>query len=75
MTDQVFGDTDFVVIERGPLLGVSPTVTFYPTKSLAKAYVDTRRGFFEHIDVCRVLVRLSTTMVPQETLEGEALDS
>lgn len=73
MTHETFDTTDFVVIERGPLRGVDPTTTFHPNRASAFTYVESRRGLFEHIDVGRIITRVSVTLVPQETVEGEGL--
>jgi hypothetical protein len=66
----IFADTDFVVIERGPLVGVVATTTYYPDALAARQYADTRRGFFETLDICKVQTRINTILVPQETIEG-----
>lgn len=66
-------DTDFVVIESGPLKGVNPETRWFATRALAKDWVDTRRGLFQDVDICRVLTRVSMELVPVETIEGDPL--
>lgn len=70
----IFDDTDFVVIESGPLAGTQPTTTYYANRQLARAYVETRRGLFDRIDICRVLTRVTTVLAPREVIEGDGLD-
>lgn len=66
-------NTDFVVIEFGPLRGVNATTTYHATRNAAFTYIEARRGMFERIDICRVVTRLNVVMVPQETVEGDPL--
>jgi hypothetical protein len=66
-------ETDFVVIESGPIKGVEPTTTWWSTRSAARNYIDGRRGLFTDIDLCRVLTRVRLDLVPTETIEGDPL--
>jgi hypothetical protein len=64
-------DSDFVVIEAGPLVGVDPTITYYHNRASALTYVEPRQLMFAQIDVCKVATRFTTALVPTLTIEGD----
>lgn len=69
----ILDDSDFVVIESGPLKGVTPSITYYQNKNSALVYIATRRTFFATIDLCKVQTRITTVEVPTEIIEGDPL--
>lgn len=59
----------FMLVEGGPIAGVPATVTYYDTRDAAEQYAVGRLAFFAKIELCEVLARSTTVMVPQTTVE------